>query len=76
MTKEKIETQTGANDTAMPFVCDEYLSGGLTKRELFAMAAMQGLLAGTSWTLQDFAEGLVQQRAVVAADKLLEELAK
>jgi hypothetical protein len=46
---------------------------GLTKREYFAAAALQGLLACRvpSTTNSEFAE-----RAVILADKLLEELNK
>ena len=44
---------------------------GLTKRELFAAMAMQGILANPSWDVHD-----VPVVAVEAADALLAELAK
>lgn len=48
-------------------------SGGLTKREAFAMAALKGMLSNSdeSWTPQGYAS-----EAVIYADALLEELAK
>lgn len=67
------------NKPAMPFECvrkrkyglpDEWVNyGGLTKREMFAMAAMQGLLVDQSSQLEESAHN-----AVVAADLLLREL--
>ncbi len=46
------------------------LRGGLTKREVFAMAAMQGLLSSPH------VDGRGSLQAVTFADKLLDELAK
>jgi hypothetical protein len=43
---------------------------GLTKREMFAMAAMQGLLANESDRLPQY----IAADAVIAADALLAEL--
>ncbi len=64
---------------AMPITGEPYPTGaipknsceGLTKREMFAMAAMQGVLANTTMTpdLKRMAE-----RAVFMADALLAEL--
>ena len=51
---------------------------GLTKREAFAMAAMQGLLANsepTSWSDSQYYDQMSKQ-AVNHADKLLAELSK
>lgn len=48
---------------------------GLTKREQFAMAAMQGLISsGMDWTLFDHRD--VSEQAVIMADALLAELEK
>ncbi len=64
---------------AMPFECvrtrkyglpDEWVNyGGLTKREMFAMAAMQGLLSDPNMTLTSSVNV-----AVEAADLLLRRL--
>lgn len=43
--------------------------GGLTKREMFAAMAMQGMLANSFWGEQDVAE-----QAIRYADKLLKQL--
>ena len=51
---------------------------GMTKREAFAMAAMQGLLANsepTSWSDSQYYDQISKQ-AVNHADKLLAELSK
>jgi hypothetical protein len=51
-------------------ICGEVVvSQGLTKREMFAMAAMQGLLAKSEYTYVDTATD-----AVAYADALLAEL--
>lgn len=48
---------------------------GITKREMFAMAAMQGLVSsGMDWTLYDHRD--VSEQAVIMADALLAELKK
>ena len=56
----------------------EYVSGsdGLTKREAFAMAAMQGILAGPEAVTEACAPGDIARYAAQAADALLAELAK
>ena len=48
-------------------------SFGLTKRELFAAMAMQGILSANDFQGND---GQLVKTAVTFADKLLEELAK
>jgi len=48
--------------------------GGLTKREAFAMAAMQGLLADGSRTDVLMADGSIAVVAVQQADALLKSL--
>ena len=49
----------------------KFMSSGLTKREMFAMAAMQGLLSNSAgkYTYNEMTE-----RAVNCADALLEKL--
>lgn len=62
----------------------ETWAGGLTKREQFAMAAMQGLLGNTGVSggihVSDDKGGTklvtIETAAVIAADNLLKELAK
>ena len=50
---------------------------GLTKREAFAMAAMQGIRANSMWPDRaPFHSAAVAEQAVADADALLEELAK
>jgi hypothetical protein len=44
---------------------------GLTKREMFAMAAMQGILANPNWR---FSEGWAAGPALMEADELLKQL--
>ncbi len=56
-------------------VAEATAKGGLTKRELFAMAAKQGL-APQYCQGGDFMEGHVAKGAVLLADALLKELAK
>jgi len=58
------QTHIPANDTAYPFICDGYVSGGLTKREYFAATMMQGLLA--SWGQHD-----VEDYRALASDAVL-----
>jgi hypothetical protein len=43
---------------------------GLTKREIFAMAAMQGFLSSGKWSGEDE----TTEKAVLVADKLLKQL--
>jgi hypothetical protein len=53
------------------------IHAGLTKREAFAMAAMQGIRANSSWADRaSFHSDAVAQQAVADADALLAELAK
>lgn len=59
---------------------------GVTKRELFAAMAMQGLLANPSviereasrqeWLAPGYDEAAIQERAIAHADALIAELAK
>ena len=68
---------TARNDGQLPaYPTSVELYGGLTRREAFAMAAMQGMLAaGGSWPdARDCAE--IARRSVVQADALLAELSK
>jgi hypothetical protein len=53
---------------------DEFVHGGLTKRELFASKALQGILANPN-RIGKYSNELVQD-AVEFADQLLEELSK
>ena len=57
---------------AYPCVTEDYLQEGMTKREAFAMAAMQGMLAADS----ELDEVKAAHWAVSQADALLAELAK
>jgi len=51
------------------------IGGGLTKREIFAMAAMQGMLS--SWPANSkFVPVTTAQHAIEFADALIEELNK
>jgi hypothetical protein len=53
------------------------LYGGLTKREVFAMAAMQGLLSNLAEIRREgFKDHEIEEFAVMRADALLAELAK
>lgn len=68
-----------ANDLAFPFVerstdQQESINLGLTKRELFAAMAMQGLCANPYWTKSTHAN--IAQGAALYADALLSELEK
>ena len=64
--------RTKANNSAFPIIAEDYIiDGGLTKREYFAVLALQGLLANDS--------ALITSKvidAVKAADALIEELSK
>lgn len=67
--------RTHHNDLIQPTLVQpgrlqEAFRGGLTKREFFAVAAMQGLVAGDSILIN---RDLVNQ-AVTLADMLIEEL--
>ena len=59
-----------------------YASDGLTKREAFAMAAMQGLCMNQEWVENALKQSTLDAGALVAkgsvdvADRLIEELAK
>ena len=48
--------------------------GGLTKRELFAAMAMQGLIAAQTYSVADVS--LSARHSINSADALLEELSK
>lgn len=50
-------------------------AAGLTKRDLFAAMAMQGMMAAET-AADDFVASGVAKRAVIYADALLAELAK
>jgi len=66
------------NEPAYPTETDGHKFEGLTKRELFAMAAMQGLCACDASPNYDKGPHNVAivERAVVLADRLLSELEK
>jgi hypothetical protein len=65
------DAQTLGSMGMMNTVADFYRHGaGLAKREMFAMAAMQGLLANEGDRLQKY----IAADAVAAADALLAEL--
>ncbi len=71
----RTEDRLGADETAFPVVvpfegCVQYF--GLSKRELFAIAAMQGLASDPE--MNDFNN--IAGDAVKLADALLKELAK
>lgn len=51
---------------------NKILEGGLTKREMFAMAAMQGLIAGHPTQVHNQVQGATL--AIVWADELLKQL--
>ena len=51
------------------------LTSGLSKREAFAMAAMQGLCANPSYISEEWVE-LITRESVRVADALLLELSK
>lgn len=71
---------TNGNDMAMPSLDNEATIGlclahrGLTKRELFSMAAMQGLLASNS-PISEIAKDCAPV-AVMYADALIDALNK
>lgn len=85
-TRPPSEEQDPGRDAAYPIVpplasdgqaapgyyCQQY---GLTKRERFAMAAMQGLLANEAWE-QGHVPRQTAIEAVECADELLKELTK
>lgn len=70
---------SNANDSAFPlsanFKDGHEVTYGLTKRELFAAMAMQGILS-TETADDSFTGTLVAKRSVAFADALLAELAK
>jgi hypothetical protein len=51
---------------------NNYISNGLTKREYFAVMALQGLLANSNIQL----DGASANTAILFADALIEELSK
>tara|TARA_R110000851_G_scaffold160243_1_gene303456 strand:- start:2497 stop:2730 length:234 start_codon:yes stop_codon:yes gene_type:complete len=65
--------------SASPIIAEfDVIQTGLTKREAFAMAAMQGILANSepnSWSEEQWYSNFSKQ-AVNHADALLKELAK
>ena len=67
-------SETLCRDTGTP----HWMHCGLTKREMFAMAAMQGILANPLLVanLKDYYIDLVNDRAVALADKQLAKLSK
>jgi hypothetical protein len=71
-------SQYAWNDAAEKFTA----TGGLTKREMFAMAAMQGLLSSQESAVvfqverRDSESGYIAELATRHADALLSELAK
>ena len=74
-----VPVNTGANWPAYPVTEDSYHepSRGLTKRELFAAMAMQGLSSNPAMcTMSDGPASAIAQWAVQHADALLAELAK
>jgi len=60
-----------AYPTSVPEV-PEAVTGGLTKRERFAMAAMQGLVSHDYYNPEDV--GYIAENATQAADALLKQL--
>lgn len=67
---------TGANNIPLNIQqgWPEGLTIGLTKREAFAMAAMQGLLSGINYEATEMDNIDFTELAVMLADSLLEEL--
>ena len=73
---------TNGNDPAFPntFVSHELAicqNDGLTKREVFAKAAMQGMLANSAFTERAYEMGIppgIPQGAVALADEMIAEL--
>lgn len=70
----------GEKENGSPYV---YTLGGLTKREEFAKAAMQGILAGNTMEEisrfcgpEEMTDEWVARKARVAADALIAELSK
>jgi hypothetical protein len=66
--------ETCPNDGAYPLAADHGLQEGLTKRELFAAMAMQGLI-GTFDARQDTDRSLANA-SVIIADALIAALSK
>lgn len=59
------------------FPWGQYVQGGLTKRELFAAMAMQGLLSNLAEIRKlRFKDREIEEFACMRADGLLQELAK
>ena len=68
-------SRTNPSDLATPIMGRTGLLGGLTKREEFAKAAMQGILSNPSEEMPQ-APQKVAEFAVRNADALIEELNK
>lgn len=72
---------TNGNEAAYPLVQPDphgaypYVSAGLTKREAFAMAAMQGILAGQNGWPEASTYAEIARRSVLQADDVLCALA-
>lgn len=69
-----IMTTTSADDWSGDAPCRFHPEGGMTKRELFAAMAMQGLFRTAH--LEKWHPNLVVETAVAMADVLLAELEK
>jgi len=68
----------GSNGRVQPFTDDNGFSAmatGLTKREAFAMAAMQGMCGHTGYCDENW-QAIISKNSVEMADLLLKELAK
>jgi hypothetical protein len=70
--------KTDPNELAYPFQCQGPTTGpefyyGLTKRELFAAMAMQGMIDPTDWPNEP-ALTEISRRSVIASDALIAEL--
>lgn len=69
------------NQPAFPYTFEpvnmapEY-NEGLTKRELFAVIALNGEMAGRDWNMDDLQVAKAARIAVACADALLAELEK
>lgn len=59
-----------------PMITTIRTSGGLTKREAFAMAAMQGILSGKPTDWIELNHEKIARKAVCQADELLSLLAR
>ena len=68
--------RTKAKNPAFPLISDEgyVINAGLTKREYFALMAMQGIIANKDGL--DIKIERIVESAVDTADSLIEELSK